>query len=612
MRGSIRQAGTQYVSDVAAGHRALVEKALYMRAQSYLADVKAQLLTKTIFEVDGQRRLLKVANERLADSMAALQRKKAELAVEVAWRNAIFNTESVGVLVIDDAGAVVETNRRFLGISGLKSEELEGHALAELFVDPGAYQLFLEALFDPQRQTAGVSGMEAQLRHREGGLLWCEINANVIQHVDRGKRAVCVFADISRFKEAEERIHQAREQAEAASRAKSAFLANMSHELRTPLNAILGYAKLLQTEPDAGDKRSQGLEVIERGGRHLLTLVNDILDIARIEAGRLTLEPSELQLEEFLGDLADIVRNRAAAKGVGVELIMEPGLPAVVQADEKRLRQILLNLLGNAVKFTGQGRVSLRVSDFKEASGEGLYRLSFEVQDTGIGIAADQLARIFQPFEQVGQRGHEEGTGLGLAIAKQLVEKMGGVLRVKSSPGRGSRFWFDLELPVVERPEAATQPRRDNAHRRFAGYRGPRRRLLVVDDNELNRLLMQELLVAKGFQVDLAAGGEEALERLRAGPIDLILLDILMPDMDGYAVLDALRRDPQLQGVPVIAVSAGVTDEERARAHAAAFDGFLEKPVVIAVLYGLVGDLLGLEWIDEDEKMPPEHNDGVV
>jgi len=408
--------------------------------------------------------------------------------------------------------------------------------------------------------------------------------------------------EIARRKDIEDELLAEKYKAEAANNAKSVFLANMSHELRTPLNAVLGYARILQKGPQISTGLLEGLQVIERGGRHLHTLINDILDIARIEAGRLVLEPVPMRLGRFLRELVAIVRTRAEDKGIEVEMFTDPGLPSAVLADEKRLRQVLLNLLSNAVKFTDEGRVALNVSSIEQESTEEVCRLIFEVKDTGIGIATDQLERIFRPFEQVGQTCHEEGTGLGLAISKQLVNKMGGELTVQSALGEGSRFCFELEFPVEDLPEAQAGA---SSQGRFMGYTGPRRRLLVVDDNEINLMVMREMLESTGFQVALAVGGEDALEKVHAGSIDLVLLDLLMPGMNGYAVLEALRQNPRLLGLPVVAVSAAVTTDEREKVKGASFDGFIGKPVDIEKLCAVVGNLLGLKWLPEEEKSPP-------
>jgi signal transduction histidine kinase/DNA-binding NarL/FixJ family response regulator len=402
----------------------------------------------------------------------------------------------------------------------------------------------------------------------------------------------------------------AKEAAEAASRAKSAFLANMSHELRTPLNAILGYAQILQRRPLDPDVINS-LSVVQRSGEHLLTLINDILDIAKIEAGKLELSPTSIHLPVFLQDIASIIAERAVAKGLTFSFEAPDGLPPGVQADETRLRQVLLNLLDNAVKFTEQGEVVLHVGvgeDGSEASPhphtptlppKKTFLLRFSVRDTGIGIPPDRMEHIFQPFEQAGDLAHRtKGTGLGLAISRQLVRLMGGDIHVQSEPGRGSTFWFEIALPVVAMVVEAAPP----PERVIAGYTGSRRRVLVVDDVLSNRAVLVDLLQPLGFDVVEAADGQQALHLARALRPDLILMDRRMPVLDGFEAARQLRRMPGLKDMVVIAVSASVSAEDQARSREAGIDAFLPKPVHWSKLAALLEEHLGLEWIYEEQE----------
>jgi signal transduction histidine kinase/DNA-binding NarL/FixJ family response regulator len=422
-----------------------------------------------------------------------------------------------------------------------------------------------------------------------------------------------------------EQTLQARLQAEVASQAKSAFLANMSHELRTPLNAILGYTQILRQQPLAPDVIN-ALNTVQRSGEHLLTLINDVLDIAKIEAGRIELSPAPIYFPNFLEHIASITRARAEAKELTFSFDTLPegllasssagllasssagGLPTWVQADETRLRQVLLNLLDNAVKFTKQGEVVLRVSSKKYEVGtrsEGEPQepafllptpyslLRFEVQDAGIGIAPDQLERIFQPFEQVeGVARWTGGTGLGLAISRQLVGLMGGELRVRSEPGQGSTFWFEVALPVAEvAVEAAAPPEQI-----ITGYKGPRRTVLVADDVPSNRAVLVGLLGPLGFEVVEAADGWQAIRLAQETRPDLILMDRWMPGLDGYEAVRQMRQIPELADVVTIAVSASVSQDDQAQSREAGIDGFLPKPVNWPRLAALLQEHLGLEW----------------
>jgi len=416
-----------------------------------------------------------------------------------------------------------------------------------------------------------------------------------------------IITDISDLKRVEDALVGEKERAEAANRSKSVFLGSMSHELRTPLNAILGYAGILLKESTLNGKQREGLAVIEKSGGHLLNLINDVLDISKIEANRFELAPAALELRGFVAELASIVGSQAEARGIHTDVALESGLPMSIIADAKRLRQILLNLLSNAIKFTAKGRIMLRVSRSEPLDRPDACRLRFAVEDTGSGIPAHDLKRIFKPFEQVSGPGQGQGTGLGLAIADKLVRAMGGNIEVDSRHGRGSRFWFDLDFPVVE--DVIIEPPETSGV--IQGYEGRRRRLTIVDDNELNRALLQDLLEPLGFLLDVASTGDACLQVVRNAPPDLILMDIFMPGMDGYEVLDALRADPLLAGVPVIAITAGVTQRDRDKAAAKGMDGFIEKPLDPDALLESIGRLLELTWRYEQEAEVPSQAEAV-
>jgi signal transduction histidine kinase len=413
---------------------------------------------------------------------------------------------------------------------------------------------------------------------------------NILAKLDTQDRSQPVSAEFNREMVQTERA--ARHAAEAANRAKSEFLAGMSHELRTPLNAVLGYAQLLAMDGGLSPRQARGLDVIHQSGEHLLALINDILDLARIEAGRTELNLAPVKLSGLLQSVVELMRVKADEKRLAFAFDAGVGLPEAVLADERRLSQVLLNLLGNAIKFTDSGKVSLRASAEPKDPGQVLLRL--DVEDTGVGMRPDDLERIFKPFEQVGDvQRRSGGTGLGLAITRALVNDMGGQVQVSSEFGRGTRFRVELPLPLAQPTEAAARKVLGTAR-----YQGPVKRVLVVDDVAANRALMCDFLVNAGFDVAQANDGSEIPEAAKSFRPDLILMDSVMPSVGGVEATRRLRRDADLATVPVIAVSAAATAEHRAACLQAGVNVFLTKPVSLDALRAHIGEQLGLQWIE--------------
>jgi hypothetical protein len=393
----------------------------------------------------------------------------------------------------------------------------------------------------------------------------------------------------------------AKEAANAANQAKSEFLANMSHELRTPLNGILGYAQILRRSKTLTDKERKGIGIIEQCGSHLLTLINDILDLSKIEARKLDLSVSEFHFPSFLQGVSEICRIRAEQKGVAFLYQADPNLPMGIRADEKRLRQVLLNLLGNAIKFTDVGSVTFCVKAQKLEPASH-YRLRFQVEDTGVGMTPAQQTKIFLPFEQVGDaKKQAEGTGLGLAISQKILGLMNSQLEVQSDAGKGSTFWFDVELPEAQ--EWANTSRSVNQGT-ILGYQGKKRTVLVVDDRWENRSVVVSLLEPIGFEVIEASNGQEGWEKVLESQPDVVITDLMMPVMDGYQLLKQIRATADIQGVVAIASSASVFESNQHEAIDAGANIFLSKPVQAEELLHQLHQLLNLEWIYETTVTP--------
>jgi signal transduction histidine kinase/ActR/RegA family two-component response regulator len=397
--------------------------------------------------------------------------------------------------------------------------------------------------------------------------------------------------------------------ADKANQAKSEFLANMSHELRTPLNGILGYAQILQNTKIFSEKERKSISIIHQCGSHLLNLINDILDLSKIEARKMELYPNNFHFPSFLDGVAEICRLKAEQKEIAFNYQPSSQLSSVIHADEKRLRQVLINLLGNAIKFTDRGSVTFKIevinpdasesqiSHLQSAISNPLIR--FQIEDTGVGITQEQLDKIFLPFEQVGSTAKRtEGTGLGLAISQKIVSLMNSTIQVQSQPGNGSIFWFELELPAaLNQEENSTIARLSN----IIGFEGQKRKILIVDDRWENRSVAVNLLLPLGFEVFEANNGQEGLEQAKEIQPDLIISDLRMPVMDGLTMTQHLRQLPNLQNVVVIASSASVFDFHRQQALEAGCNDFLPKPVQVEQLLEQLQQHLQLTWIYETE-----------
>ena len=461
-----------------------------------------------------------------------------------------------------------------------------GILLFTLLVLTGQFFLILlPAVWSIKKLQAGVATI------REGNLdyrLYIQTGDEVEQLASEFNRMTVKLAESYRDLQAK------KDYANAANQAKSEFLANMSHELRTPLNGILGYAQILGRSKVIPEKERHGVNIIHQCGSHLLTLINDVLDLSKIEARKLELTPKAIHLPSFLQGVVEICRVRSDQKGIDFIYQPDPNLPTGIETDEKRLRQVLLNLLGNAIKFTNQGSITLKVEAIESNATMPLPRLKFQVIDTGVGIASDQVNKLFQAFEQVGDRKRQsEGTGLGLAISQRIVQLMGGEIQVESQLGVGSTFYFEVALPIAT-DWAQKSSVKDG--RTIIGYEGASRHILIVDDRWENRSVLVNLLEPIGFTFTEAENGQAGLEKAREKLPDLIVTDLAMPIMDGFELLKQLRNSQELKRLKVLVSSASVAQIDQQMSIEAGGDDFLTKPVDAEELLMLVAKHLQLTW----------------
>jgi len=586
---------------------------------------------RILSEFDAHRRMgeslklsesnLRRSNEELAANLNKLMKREKEL----RFTNAVLRTQQEtsldGILVVDGEGGVISFNRRFTELWGIPADVAASGDEKKLL------KRAMERLLHPAEFLSKVNFLYQHPHEKSrdeieliGGTVFDRYSAPMLGTAGEYYGRIWYFRDITGSKRAEEEVRKhrehleelvrertneleaAKETAERANMAKSAFLANMSHEIRTPLNAILGFGTILERDLTLSETQAEQVRTINRSGRHLLKLINDILDMSRIEAGRLALHNAPFCLQDLLDDLEAMFRVRAEEKGLSLSLERDANLPCNVVGDEAKLRQVLVNMTGNAVKFTKQGSVTLRVR--MEAPAETGPRLVLEVEDTGPGIPPEELTHIFDAFRQSEAGREAGGTGLGLSISKRLVDLMGGELAVRSTLGAGS--CFTASIPVEPSAETSSQPK--TPPRRIAGVErneaeGP---LLIVDDVKENRDILKALLAPLGFALREAENGREALRIFEEERPCAVLMDMRMPVMDGYEATRRIKASEGGSSVPVIAITASAFEDDVQNVLKSGADICIRKPLSPEDVYEALGKLLDIRFHYADEPRTAE------
>lgn len=526
-------------------------------------------------------------------------------AVEVFKDNAIQLIESQkqnerlldlageGIFGLDSKGRFIFVNPTASSLLGFSSKELIGEyinkTIAKHLFKKGAQQKERLMLVKKEDQTfLSKAGKEFPIDYVSTPIF--SNNSTLLEG------SVVVFSDITKRKEYENQLKKATTEAQKANKSKSIFLTNMSHELRTPLNAILGFATLLKKSPQINTEEKQNIETIYRSGQHLLSLINEILEFAKIEAGKININKNEFNLFKVLEDIESMFDSRCKAKGLNFSLNIDKSVPNYIMCDEKRLRQIFINILGNSLKFTEKGfiKVDIKTQDSK---------LFVDVSDSGVGMSEEALKIVFKPFEQIEEKKHKhDGTGLGLAITKELVEKMGGFILAKSEENKGSIFSFCLGIEKIDFVQED-----ENIEQNIIKVKNSYDiNILVADDTKANRDLLVQLLNSYNINTVQAKDGQEVLECTKNQKFDLIFMDILMPNLNGLEATKILKANKETKDIPIIAISANVFEDDKQKALASGADFFLPKPFEEKVIANSLQKFLNVEFEYENNSIKEE------
>lgn len=535
-------------------------------------------------------------------AQAAIAIQNARLFQEIQEEKTVLEALSLNspvATVLTDANFIIKSwNPAAERLFGYTQIEVLNRHIIEALVPP--HKKAESDLLNEQINRGNAVRTITQRRHKSGSIVDTELLAVPIQIANRQNSILVLYHDLAEIKQREEALSQAKEAAESASKAKSSFLTNISHELRTPLNAILGFSQLLQRDESLTREQTDYLDIINRSGEHLLGLINDVLELSKIEAGRATLNWQTCHLPGLLISLEDMFHLKAAQKHLQLHLELNPALPPFIRTDQSKLRQVLINLLNNAIKFTDEGSVTLRVGIFPHSTPDpnnpARRTLYFSIEDTGIGLSPEEIKVLFDSFVQTKEgRYSREGFGLGLPISRQFVRLLGGEISVESNPGQGSTFSFTIETEAVQGNNAQSIAPPDQ---KVVGLQAgqPTYRLLVIDDQWENYQLLSRLLTPLGFEVKGANNGQEGLELWRTWQPQLIWMDLRMPVMNGYETTRQIKSTEQGEHTIVIALTASAMEEQRAGALSAGCDGYVRKPFREAEILDILAQRLGVRY----------------
>jgi PAS domain S-box-containing protein len=569
--------------------------------------------------------------------METIQQREDDLRQLTLFQRTILDTAAYGIISTTPEGTVTSFNPAAERLLGYTADEIVGKQTPVYWHDPEEISQYAQQLTDELGETIPpeFEVFAARLRRnlpeenewtfvrKDGRRVPVNLSVTTLRDEEGNITGlVGMVYDLSEWKRAEqelvhykdqlevtvqertEELRLARDAAEAANQAKSKFLANMSHELRTPLNAILGFSQLMRLDRSLSASQQETLDIINNSGDHLLKLINDVLEIAKIEAGKLQLEIATFDLHGMVREVSEMMKLRAQQKGLQLEFDQSSVFPRHIKADEARLRQILVNLVSNAVKFTEQGGVTIRLRSKHNAR----HHLLIEVEDTGPGISAADQQRLFLPFEQLSGESSRGGTGLGLTIVHQFIKLMGGSVSLESKPGKGSLFRVELPLQEVDEKEISRLV--EQHHGTITGLAPGQssHRILIAEDQRDNQLLLSKLMTDLGLEVKVAANGEQCIALFKQWQPDLIWMDWRMPVMDGEEATRQIRQLPGGDRVKIIAVTASALKEQEASLRAAGMDDYVSKPYRFDEVYDSLASQLGLKFLYRDDHPENDHH----